>query len=469
MRGWRTPATMLLLAGTLVRCGDRDPAVPPPAPPAGAGDIHLDPSIGFQVISGWEAHSQSGESSPRFPDFRDQLFDLAVDDLGITRVRVEVRSGMENTRDVFVEARDGVIDHATARCLRFSTVNDNDDPATTNPAGFHFGALDHQVEQVVLPLRRRLEARGERLFLNLNYVAFVEQMDGPGCPAGLAYHHTTPDEYAEFMLAMVRHLESRYGILPDAIEFLLEPEHNRHWSGRRIGQGIVATAERLAAAGYSIPFIAPSTTNMANALTYFDAMIRVPGVTRHLAEFSYHRYGGVSDANLRAIASRAARHGIRASMLEHIGSGHEDLHRDLVLGGASAWQQFALAFPTDDNGAQYYVVDEAAGRVTMGDRTRYLRQYFRWVRPGAQRIAAGSRRAELDPVAFLHPGSGPVVVVKASAPATFTVSGLPAGTYGLSFTTGSATGEAGPDATVAEGGLMSAAIPAPGVVTIFRK
>lgn len=465
MRIWRAAATMLFLAGTLARCGGPEA----PAPPAGPGDIHLDPSVRFQVISGWEAHSQSGESSPRFADFRDQLFDLAVDDLGITRVRVEVMSGMENTRDVFREAREGVIDRATARCLRFSTVNDDDDPGSAHPAGFHFSALDQQMEQVVMPLRQRLEARGERLFLNLNYVAFVEQMDGAGCPAGLEYHHTTPDEYAEFMLAMVRHLDSRYGIVPDAIEFLLEPEHNRHWSGRRIGQGIVATAGRLAAAGYQVPFIAPSTTSMANAITYFDAMIRVPGVAGHLAEFSYHRYRGVSDANLRAIASRAERHGVRTSMLEHIGSGHEDLHKDLALGGASAWQQFALAFPTEDNGAQYYVVDEAAGRVTMGDRTRYLRQYFRWVRPGAQRIAAGSRRPELDPLAFVHPTLGEVVVVRATAPATFTVSGLSAGTYGTSFTTASATGEAGPEASIAEGGVLSATIPAPGVVTIFRK
>ncbi len=38
-------------------------------------------------------------------------------------------------------------------------------------------------------------------------------------------------------------------------------------------------------------------------------------------------------------------------MLEHIGSGTDDLYKDLTVGNVSRWQQFTLAFPsTADNG-----------------------------------------------------------------------------------------------------------------------
>lgn len=157
-------------------------------------------------------------------------------------------------------------------------------------------------------------------------------------------------------------------------------------------------------------------------------------------------------------------------MLEHIGSGHEDLYKDLVLGQVSSWQQFALAFPsTADNGGTYFQIHPTTGAITMGNRTRYLRQYFRWVRPGAQRIAASSRVASLAPVAFVHPTRGYTVVVNASAGGAFTVSGLPAGTYGVAYTTASATGVEAAPVTLAAGAHLQASIPAAGVITIFRQ
>jgi hypothetical protein len=235
----------------------------------------------------------------------------------------------------------------------------------------------------------------------------------------------------------------------------------------------VLTAARLQANGFgAMKFIAPSNTNMANAITYFDAMVQVPGVVQHLLEFSYHRYGGVSDGNLTAIGNRAVQFGIGTSMLEHIGSGHEDLHKDLKLARNSAWQQFALAFPTNDNGAQYYVVNlsgPTTGTIAMGNRTRYLRQYFRWVRPGMQRIGATSVKPELDPLAFADAAGRAVVVVKASAASAFTIQYLPQGTYGITFTTAGQTGVSAADATVETGGLLSASIPAAGVITIYPK
>ena len=266
-----------------------------------------------------------------------------------------------------------------------------------------------------MPLRARLAARGETLSLNLNYVSF-----------GTSTAHQDPAEYAELMLAAFQHMQRRYGFVPDAIEVLLEPE-NTSWRAPRIGQAIAAAGARLAEAGFHPDFIAPSVMDMANAVPFLDEIVKVPGALTYLKEVAYHRYGGVSDANLVAIHERAAQYGLRTSMLEHIGSDVEDLYKDLTLAQISAWQQYTLAYPTTDNGAQYYYIKD--GRPVAGQRTEALRQYFRYVRAGAYRVAAASDTPRVRPVAFTNPDGRVVVVLHLERREVLTVKGLPAGHY----------------------------------------
>jgi hypothetical protein len=88
-------------------------------------------------------------------------------------------------------------------------------------------------------------------------------------------------------------------------------------------------------------------------------------------------------------------------MLEHIGSDYADLHTDLRDGLNSAWQQFTLAFcGGQDTGGNYYRIDQSnpvSPVVIMGSRTRYLRQYFSFIRQDALRIGAVSGESRLDP------------------------------------------------------------------------
>ena len=49
-------------------------------------------------MSGWEVTAQAGHESPAYPLYRDTLLALAANDLGVNRLRLEVRSGVENTR-----------------------------------------------------------------------------------------------------------------------------------------------------------------------------------------------------------------------------------------------------------------------------------------------------------------------------------------------------------------------------------
>lgn len=426
--------------------------------------ITIDPSKKYQTITGWEATAQAGQiDSPVFDTYKDTLFDQAVNDLGINRLRVEVMSGAENPVDYFTQYRQGRISFDEWRKHWSEIINDNNDPQVINSAGFQFSLLDNAIETVALPLKQRLAARGEKLFININYVDFG---------SSAFEHKNNPAEYAEFVWATVEHLQNKYRITPDSWEVILEPDTGAAWSAAQIGQAIAAAGNFLTSKGTAVRFVAPSTTSMGNASVYFDTMLQTPGVLPYLSELSYHRYRGVSTANLQAIATRAKQNNINTAMLEHIGSSYGDLHEDLKIGQNSAWQQFTLAYPTGDDGAQYYTIDQsdpAHPKVVMGSRTKFLRQYFKFIRSGAVRIEATSIKAGLDPVAFINSNGGYVVVVKAGGGDNFSIQGLPPARYGIKYTTTSQYDVDATDITVAAGQALTTSIPTAGVITIYAK
>jgi hypothetical protein len=452
LRDRSSPVLASLLSLALaVLVGPRHVSAQPPT-------ITVDGSRTFQTIVGWEATAQANQLDPNYASYRDEIMAAAVD-FGINRIRLEVRSGMENPTDWWkLRFIDGAIDADTYRSHRYEIINDNMDPRVADPAGFQFAQLDHSMETVVLPLRAALAAAtGEHLHVNLCYVDFgVSAFE----------HAANSPEYAELVLTVVEHLHTKYGIVPDTWEVTLEPENTGGvWLDRQIAQGIQAAGDRLAAAGYGeIKFIAPSVLNIVD-FWHYPSSYGSPYIT----ELSYHRYGGGLPDQLQQVAATAAQYGKRTSMLEHIGSSYVELHDDLKYGNVSAWQQYALAFPTADNGAQYFTINGTT--VTTGSRTKLLRHYFKYVRSGAVRIGATSENSLLDPLAFRNADGGQVVVVKSTATSeqAFSVAELPPGTYGVLRTAGGNATVSLPDQTVGPGDVVSALIGAPGVITIYPK
>ena len=406
---------------------------------AQAATITLDAGTTYQTMNGWEAVAWASNDAAAFPNFIDEVLDRAVNELGIDRIRLEVRSGVENSEDYWSQYQQGLIDYATWRANRYANVNDDGNPNNINSSGFHFSELDWTVDNIVLPLKGVVEAGGGHLYINLNYVAFTGQITTG------QYIHDDPDEYAEFVLATYLHLDGKYGWVPDAWEVLLEPDNVAQWNGTLLGQAMLAVAGRLEASGFTPGFIAPSNTNMGNAITYFDAMAAVLGastVTQYVEELCYHRYGGVSISNLQAIASRGVTYGVGTSMLEWWSNGntYHVLHEDLKVGCNSAFQQGVLAgVGAPDAGVGLYKVDDSDPgnpQVLMNNATKYVRQYFHFIRSGAVRIEAASDDGSFDPLAFVNAGGGHVVVIKAAGGGSLSVTGLPAGTYGVKYTTG---------------------------------
>ncbi len=425
--------------------------------------VSVNQAVTYQTINGWEAVAQAGDlACAGFDIYKNELYNQAINDLGINRIRLEINKGVENSVDYFTQYLNGQISLEEERTHRDEIINDNSDPNLINSQGFQFSRLDFKIEKIILPLINLANARGEHLFINVTYVGFS---------SSTFEHKQYPEEYGEFVLATYIHMKEKYNIIPDSWEVILEPD-NAQWNATQIGKGIVAAANKLTANGYKPHFVAPSTSNMGNAVNFFDQIIEVPGALAQLKEISYHRYAGVSDANLKAIADRGEQYNIDTAMLEHIGSGYEDLHKDLKFGNNSAWEQYTLAFCNGDDGGSYYWIDAKDPKkpiINLGSRTRFLRQYFKYIRNGAVRVESTSSSIDFEPLAFINKNAGIVVVVKANKAGPFDVTGLPAGGYGIKYTTNASYNIDLKDVVLSAGQALHTEIPANGVLTIYSK
>ena len=305
---------------------------------------------------------------------------------------------MENRTNRWARFRAGELSYREWQTTRFEKVNDNDDPAVADTSGFLFDGFDHRVEHMLLPLKRAVEARGEKLYVNVNYVDFKWNASNV---QGSLSHADHPEEFAEFVLVYFQRLRDRYGIVPDAFEVILEPENTERWRGPTIGRALVAATDRLKANGFTPEIVAPSNTSMPNAIEYFDEMIAVPGVLGRVGNFSYHRYGVERLADVRAIRARAERHQLKTSMLEKVDAGIDVLLEDLVDGDVSSWQQWAAAGKSTnpDNGGYYARVDVSDTLrpvISMARHTHQLAPLFQLVRRGAVRIGSRSDHRRPD-------------------------------------------------------------------------
>ena len=422
---------------------------PPPPPPSGT--ISLNPSVRYQTMQNFEGAilaSIQDYQTVVGSGFLPHILDMAVNDLGVTRARLAIRNGLEG-----------------AGAASFSPVNDNPDPNVLNMAAFDFSALDYQVDNFITPLRQLTAARGEVFYVGLQYVDHE-----PNTP----FEHAGA-EYAEFMLAVFTHLQQKYGWVPQGIDVVNEPDNFSDWSGARIGQAIVATAQKFQANGFAVPeFITPSTVRADAVPVWIDGILAVPGTAGLVKELSFHRYGGPTAADLQTVAARAQQLGIRSSMLEfwgdfftpNTGANYLNLYEDLTRANVSAWEQGVLV---DFNNCVSQILKRENGGM-LCPLTNLTRQFYKYVRPGAVRIQADAA-APYFPTAFVNAdGKYVVVVVTDSGSGQFSISGLPAGTYGVYRTAASTfvtTND--PDVTIGAGQNLVATMPDVGAITVYAK
>lgn len=404
--------------------------------------VTVDPAHTHQTVGGWEATARLWEfdkAQDRFDGSwlaqRDAIFGLLVDEAGIDRLRLEIRSGAENPVDYWSQFASGRLGYKDFKARFYEKINDNADPFVLNPAGIQLSELDWRVENIVLPVKARVEARGRRFHLNLTYVDFrwSERQ-------GTLSHAEQPEEYAELILAAFDHLRARYGLVPDSLEIILEPDNSAKWRGSEIGRAIVAVSRRLKAAGYGdVAIIAPSTAKAGRALAYFEDAARVPGAADAMTTLSYHRYEGEPAPDvLHEIRDSARRHGLSTAMLEYVDGDLADLIADLTEADASAWQQFGIAAPLRPDGTPrpgwlIMATPQPGGgvRLDLSPAAADLALVFDTVAPGAVRVETRSDSRDVGAVGFRTVDGRLVLVIDPRRDGTLTLSGLAAGRYAL--------------------------------------
>jgi len=356
--------------------------------------------------------------------------------------------------------------------VRSQKINDNNDPDVANPNGFHFTFIDYQIENIILPMKRKLRARGESIHVNLCLVDFNNGKKGNASNMSFA---TDPNEYAELVLETFKHMKRTYGFVPESLEIINEPDNCIDWradTGTKIGKCIIATVGRLTANGFALQeVIAPSSMRAGRAVTHFDQMVRVPGVSRLLTTFSYHKYGSKDISEAReAILRRAQEHNLRTAMTEHWHDDHTGLMGDLREAHVSCYQRWAYAAPHPSTYIRTDFSDSGNPVFTLHDKVRAMPQVFKYVRRSAVQIEVTSGNA----AAYINQDGRYVVIIQNATQGSHSIEGLPAGVYGITSSGFTARGyltEAGsPDVTIAAGETMRFRVPTKrGLITVFSK
>jgi O-glycosyl hydrolase len=412
--------------------------------------IAIDSTRAHQTINGWEATLAIDDDGLNKAS-RDSLIAAAVDQYGITRLRLQAQGNV-------IESRDHT--HYPPELAIGS--NDNDDPNVVDPSGFWWQIFDRHVNDYVLPIKARVEARGDRFVLNVCFVGFKPTS---------RFLQENPAEYVEFMLAVLNHLKTAYSVPlePDVWEMRLEADNGRvRLSPDQMAVFLKAAGDAARKAGFKrMRFSLPSTLDPNRVPDYVEKVLSHPGAAAYMTEISYHRYRTPLPATFEQMRKLSDEHGWTTAMLEHIRADHRELAEDLTKANVSAWAQYTLVGPHGgDTGGHYFYSDSAAGTWKVGSRTRALAQFFNFVRPGATRLEATSNDPELVPVAFRRPDGRFVIVISSTGTARADLKGLPAGKYSITFAGADGKPGGASAASVQPDKSLMIDVPAAGALTI---
>src|SRR5262249_38762459 len=239
----------------------------------GAARIVIDSTHTYQTINGWEATVAIDEDRLS-PTARDSLIVVAVDQYGITRLRLQAQGNV-------IES----VDHRYSPPELAIGSNDNDDPKVTVPDRFWWQIFDRNVQDYVLPIKARVEASGDRFVLNVCFVGFRESS---------RFLQENPAEYVEFMLAVLNRLKTAYSIPlePDVWEMRLEPDNGKvRPSPDQMAVFLKAAGDAARKAGFErMRFSLPSTLDPNRVPDYVEKVLSHPEAASYMTEISYHRY-----------------------------------------------------------------------------------------------------------------------------------------------------------------------------------
>jgi O-glycosyl hydrolase len=404
-------------------------------------NVTLDPTVRYQTILGWGAASYTPPwvSQP----LREALIREAVNELGLTRLRLELPSGNQS---------DG---------RAWEWLNDDWDPTHINWSAFDTAAVDKRVTETIIPFKQAVEANGDPFNLYVSPSFF----NGGSSGAVPVWLLNNPGEYAEFALAFLSYLKNTYNIEADYYCILNEAGNNNPFNASVVARMIKTLGPRLRAAGLSTKIQFPESVNVRTAWNgYIQHVTGDEQMWQYVGCLSYHLYG-TNDPYRSYIRDLGVSMGLPTAQTEFMNLNMNYLYDDLTLGGVSYWEIYGLGqcfqWNPDD---------------TSFDRTgQYwnFRQVMHYVRPGAVRIGASSSDSNLRVLAFTHDDKVTVVLINGSGSRPAIIPNLPAGTYAICQSVGGAVyQELGLQTAAAPrggagAGVLSVNVPSNAVMTIY--
>ena len=408
-----------------------------------AQTVTVDVTTNRQTIRAWAAGNDVGcvDYPVSCQGYRNELLDTAVA-MGLNGVHMTLQiAEVEDNADLFQTWINTNADapHANRNAWianNGSPTNDNADPNTISASGLVWGRFNHTMNQIVVPMRQKLAARGEKLHLSfvMGHTSLSNQ-----------YFVDNPAEYGEWVLALWNKFQTTYGFVPDALEIMGEPDHgDRQVTPAELVAMLNAARTRLLAAGHAEPlFYAPGTVSGPAARQYYlDMKTANATAAGYIDVLTYHRYVDIDDTLLGNLFNTANTDGkLGTGMTEYdqrynisklwadLKVGHGVLHSALSLGYPSSTDWGHLLYPT---GSGPYTINKV-------NRVKYMEHIWKYVRGGAVAKRVTNSHASCDGLAFRNPNGTYVVVLKASGAVTCTVANLPPGTYGRRRTQGDGT------------------------------
>lgn len=362
---------------------------------------------------GWQVNKNTNAYDPTFVPQASAVMARLVNELGIDRLQLPVRSGWHNTTDFWPQFVSGAIGRATLEQNWYRSLS-NGTP--------QFGEFDFNVTHMLQPFLAAIGSRPR--VVSLIFTDF-------GASGKTLDFSTNPAAYAAFVKVYVNRLAA-LGVAVDCIDVTLEPENTTGWqNATRIGQALVA----LKAALPNVRLIAPSCTNAYNTVPFSQAIEQVPGALAALDTVGYHRYGS---GDYASIAGWALARGKRTGMTEWFPASLDTLFDDLVVGNVSTWQRWAVAGSAgslrSNPHSTYYFWDGAALQFASNATVSVapLLQVLPFMHVGGQRIGVTVPATLSKAVAFENADGKQFVAVKRdSGSSVMTFSGLRPGAYGV--------------------------------------
>jgi hypothetical protein len=406
--------------------------------------VSINPAIQYQTIKGWGGtggQNTQYEGTP--PYLITQIINESVDDLGLTGLRYECFQGSYS--------------QSYAMCRTWEWTNDNGSPDTTVWTAFDTTGVDYYMQNLFVPWKNKVVGNNEPFTFYESPSWYIGGSTGD-IPAFLRY---SPGEYAEYLISNLLYLKNKYGLTADYVTMCNEPGNGNVFTPQLVDTMMRTVGKRLQQAGLTTTIQFPEAVSAETSWSYIQALQSDTAVWPYIKCLSYHLYG-TNDPYRSYINSFAQTKGIFTAQTEYIGLGIDLLYQDLTLGGVSYWDFYGNGdyMPLNTNNTWF----------TFGAKFWTTRQVIHHVRPGAIRINSICKDPTVKPLAFINGGQITAIILNDSATSItqpVTITGLPAGNYGVSQTTGSGTySELGVN-TVGSSGTLTVTVNAQTVMSIY--